>query len=78
MFLPNESQTCLPFSSEAAALASKTLKLESDLETLREDYEFAVQDSVEAHQKIKFLESEHAVKVEPIEALENSQKRMIL
>ena len=69
--LPNVSQPCLAHSSEAAALASKNLKLESDLEALRRDYEFAVQDSVEAHQKIKFLESQHAVKIEPNEALEN-------
>ena len=70
IFLPNVSQTCLPNSSEVAALVSKNLKLESDLEALKKNYEFAVQDSVEAHQKIRFLESQHVVKVEPNETLE--------
>ena len=70
IFLPNVSQTCLPNSSEVAVLVSKNLKLESDLEALKKNYEFAVQDSVEAHQKIRFLESQHVVKVEPNETLE--------
>ena len=80
MCLPLGSQSCLPSSTDAAALASKIINLERDLESLRKDYEFAVEDSVEAHQKIKYLESQHAVKIEPNEALkkELSEKNYLV
>ena len=80
MCLPLGSQSCLPSSTDAAALASKIFNLERDLESLRKDYEFAVEDSVEAHQKIKYLESQHAVKIEPNEALkkELSEKNYLV
>ena len=80
MCLPLGSQSCLPSSTDAAALASKIFNLERDLESLRKDYEFALDDSVEAHQKIKYLESQHAVKIEPNEALkkELSEKNYLV
>ena len=80
MCLPLGSQSCLPSSTDAAALASKIFNLERDLESLRKDYEFAVEDSVEAHQKIKYLESQHAVRIEPNEALkkELSEKNYLV
>ena len=63
---PPSSPPC-PSSSDAiiTALTSKNLQLESALESLKADYENAVQDCVAAHQQIKVLEAQPQVKAEP-------------
>ena len=50
--------------NDFAILASKNLKLESDLATLHHNYEVSVDDCAAAHAKIKLFESQHQIKTE--------------
>jgi hypothetical protein len=59
--LPHKPSHSHPSEAEFAALAAKNLRLEADLNSLRNDYTICVDDCQEAHRKVKVLESQPAV-----------------
>ena len=59
---PQKPSFSHPSEPDFAALASKNLKLEADLISLRKDYIICVEDCQEAHRKVKVLESQPAAK----------------
>jgi hypothetical protein len=65
--LPHKPSLSHPSEAEFAALASKNLRLEADLNSLRNEYTICVDDCQEAHEKVKVLESQLAVKEIKIE-----------